>query len=267
MDTYIGVWKVKKIFGLFIAFGLVFIICSDVYAQGSAGRGASLQPRYIIDMPTAGLLPRGSYSIEADFFQEGGVMMRLNTGIMSRVNFGISYGANHVVGSEKIRTNPLPGVNIRLRVLDETTVTPALLIGFDSQGKEPYIRNLERYTIKSPGFFIAVSKNYLILGYLSVHGGFNYSLEDEDGSKGPNVYTGIEKSLGSNISLLLEYNLGMNDHRDRAVGRGRGYLNTGMRWSFGKGFTVGFDLKDLFKNQERVSVGNRTVNIEFVNYF
>lgn len=237
-------------------------------AQGSAGAMANIEPRHIIDMPTAGLVQRGSYSVEMDFFQHGGLMVRINAGIMPSLSFGISYGANHVIGSNKIDPNPLPGVNIRLRLIDETLVGPALTIGFDSQGKESYIEELERFTIKSPGFFVAASKNYNFFGHLSVHGGLNYSLEDSDGSNALNMYTGAEKSIGDDISLVVEYNFALNDARADAVGRGRGYLNTGMRWSFGGGFTLGFDLKDLFKNQpDQISIGNRTVYIEYVNFF
>jgi hypothetical protein len=245
----------------------IWIISMPAAGQGSAGTAATIEPRYIIDMPTAGLLPRGSFSIDMDFFQQGGMMMRLNAGIFHSLSFGISYGANHVIGSDKIDPNPLPGINIRLRVMDETTVTPAVMIGFDSQGKEAYIERLERFTIKSPGFFVSLSKNYSIFGHLSVHGGVNYSLENTDRSKGLNIYSGLEKSFGPEISMLLEYNLGLNDSRSDAIGRGRGYLSTGFRWSFGRGFTLGFDLKDLFKNQDRTSFGNRTVLIEYVNFF
>ncbi len=254
---------------LVLLFVTIFIFPeSNLRAQGSAGASGNIEPRYIIDMPTAGLLQRGSYSVEMDFFQQGGMMMRMNVGIMHSLSFGISYGANHVIGSNKIDPNPLPGINIRLRIIDETLVGPAILVGFDSQGKESYIDELDRFTIKSPGFFVAASKNYHFLGYLSVHGGINYSLEDSDGSNALNLYTGLEKSLGNDMSLLLEYNFGLNDSRADAVGRGRGYMNTGMRWSFGRGFTLGFDLKDLFKNQQdRISIGNRTVFIEYVNFF
>jgi len=253
---------------LLILLPLVTLHENQLRAQGSAGVRANIEPRYLIDMPTAGLLPRGSYSVDMDFFQNGGMMMRINVGIMPSLSFGISYGANHVVGSDKVDPNPLPGVNIRLRIIDETIISPAILIGFDSQGKESYIDELDRYTIKSPGFFVAASKNYNIFGHLSVHGGVNYSLENEDGSGGINLYTGVEKSLGSDMSLFLEYNFALNDARADAVGRGRGYFNTGMRWSFGRGFTLGFDIKDLFKNQrDRVSIGNRTVHIEYVNFF
>ncbi len=257
-----------QIFLLLLVISILCIPQSTSRAQGSAGSAATLEPRYLVDIPTAGLLPRGSFSVDMDFFQYGGVMMRINAGIAHMLSFGISYGANQVVGADKIDPNPYPGINIRVRIVDETTIAPAVLVGFDSQGKEPYIDELDRYTIKSPGFFVVISKNYNMLGNLSVHGGLNYSLERKDGSNAVNMYTGLEKSLGTNISFLLEYNLGLNDARADAMGRGRGYLNTGMRWSVGKGFTLGFDLKDLVKNQrDRASIGNRTVYIEYVNFF
>jgi hypothetical protein len=260
--------KRLRLFSLSIGLLLLFYPVKTAHSQGSAGATASIEPRYIVDMPTAGLIPRGSYSIDMDFFQEGGIMVRINAGILHSVSFGISYGASQVIGTRRIDPNPLPGVNIRFRILDETIIMPAILLGFDSQGKEAYIETYDRYTIKSPGFYVAVSKNYNFLGHMSVHGGVNYSLENKDGSAGINIYSGLEKSLGPDISFLLEYNLGLNDARADAVGRGRGYLNTGVRWSFGRGFTLGFDLKDLFKNQPgRHAFGNRTMYIEYVGFF
>jgi hypothetical protein len=241
---------------------------SSVYTQSSAGMAATIEPRFLIDMPTAGVLEPGSFSADMDLFQDGGMMIRINAGIIPNVSFGISYGANHVVGSEKISANPIPGINIRLRIMDETEVFPAVLIGFDSQGKESYVRETKRFTIKSPGFFVAASKNYDLLGYLSVHGGLNYSLESKDKSNAPNLYAGVEKTIGSNVSILLEYNMALNDARGNAVGRGRGYLNSGLRWSVGKGFTLGFDMKDFFKNRrDRYSVANRTVFLEYIAFF
>ena len=50
-----------------------------------------------------------------------------------------------------------------------------ILVGLDTQGKEGYLKDLRRYEIKSPGFYIAGSKNYAFLGYLSFHGGVGYN--------------------------------------------------------------------------------------------
>jgi hypothetical protein len=187
--------------------------------------------------------------------------------VFENFSFGISYGGTDIIGANKIQMNPLPGVNVKLRLLDEGVTMPALAIGFDSQGKESYIDSTNRYTIKSPGFYAAGSKNYAFLGNLSVHGGANLSLERGDGDKDLNFYVGAEKSIGQNISILAEYDFANNDNNSRALGKGKGYLNFAFRWSWGKGLIVGFDLKNVIKNQNNVEIGNRALQIDYVASF
>ncbi len=232
-------------------------------AQNSAGDEANIEPRYIIDTPTAGLLKRGAFAMDVDFFQEGGMTVGLTAGALDRLNFGISYGGTGIIGDGDIAMQKLPGVNVKFRLFDETMVMPAVALGFDSQGKEPYIDSMQRFTIKSRGFYAAASKNYLFMGNLSIHGGTNYSLENKDGNKNMDFFVGAEKSLGPDISLLSEYDFGLNDNTG-IVGKGNGYLNAGLRWSWGNGFTLGCDLKNLVRNQNNVTVGNRTIEVEYV---
>lgn len=233
-------------------------------AQNSAGDEATIEPRQVIDAPTAGLLKRGSFGMDVDFFQEGGVGIALSAGALERLNFGLSFGGTQILGHEKVTMQKLPGINIKYRFIDESVMMPAIAIGFDTQGKESYIDSTERFTIKSRGLFVAASKNYKLFGNLSLHGGINRSMESKDGDKDLDVFVGAEKSFGPDISFLCEYDFGFNDNGPASLGQGRGYLNTGARWSFGNGFTLGFDLKNLVKNQERVTVGNRLIKIEYV---
>jgi len=243
-----------------------YLLATVSFAQGSAGSDAKVQPRYLVDIPTAGLLDRGGFGFDANFFQAGGVLIGLTAGVIDRLNFGISYGGTYIIGADEPKWNKLPGVNIKYRVFDESDLIPAIAIGFDSQGKEMYIDSLDRYTIKSPGFFVAGSKNYAILGYLSFHGGLNYSLERGDGDSDLNFFIGVEKTIGEDISIMLEHNFGFNDSNREALGKGRGYLNFGARWSLGSGFTFGVDLKDIIKNQQDISIGNRAIRLEYVKY-
>ncbi len=246
---------------MFSFYGLV----SAQATRGSAGAKANVEPRFLVDTPTAGILHRGEFALDIDFFADGGMTVGLSAGVINRLSLGISYGGNSLIGSDEAEFNEVPGINLRYRILDETLLMPALVIGFDSQGREAYIESLDRYTIKSPGFFVTASKNYRFIGNLSVHGGANYSLERGDDDKDLNFFGGAEKSLGKNISLIVEYDFAFNDSNRRAVGRGRGYLNTGVRWSAGGGFTLGLDFKNLIKNRDQVAIGNRTLRIEFVN--
>lgn len=253
--------------------GVVLLLCCTllcpplIRAQSSAGTKGKAEPRFIVDMPTAGMLDKGSFAVDIDFYQEGGVMAGLSAGIFERLSFGISYGGSRLLGSGKAVMDPSPGVNMRVRLLEEQLSLPALALGFDSQGRDGYLKELDRYSIKSPGLFAVVSKNYLFAGYLSIHGGINYTFERADDSKGYNVYAGAEKTIGSFLSLLAEYNLALNDNSGSAIGKGRGYLNLALRWSFSGGITLGVNLKDVLRNSREASMVNRTARIEVVSGF
>ena len=248
---------------------LAFLLANQTHAQSYAGAGAKIEPTMLIDKPTAGMLKRANYSISSNYYQRGGVLVGVSVGIIDQFSFGISYGGTEIVGPNKIEMNPAPGVNAKLRLFDETVLMPAIAVGFDSQGKEPFLKadSLKRFTVKSPGVYVAGSKNYAFMGNLSLHGGLNLSMENEDGDKDMNAYVGVEKTLGSDISILAEYDFAFNDNHNNAVGEGRGYLNLGFRWAWGKGLVIGMDLKNVTKNQKNIYVGNRTLQIDYVGSF
>ena len=244
---------------------VLLTVVGQVYspAQGSAGTSATLESRALIDLPTSGMLSHGKFALDMDFYQGGGLLVRISSGVFNRLLLGISYGGGKIIGTEQPTWNSVPGYSVRFRIIEETMAIPAIAFGFDSQGKEFYIDSLSRYAIKSLGFYVVASKNYEVLGFLSVHGGINYSLERADGDKDPNLFLGIEKTLGSIISTIAEYNLSINDSNQDALGKGRGYLNIGIRASIGDGFTLGFNLKDITRNQQDLTVGNRTMMLEY----
>lgn len=235
--------------------------------QGTAGSDSRFEPRYLIDVPTAGLLHGGSYGLDINFHQEGGALLGFSVGFLDRVNLGLSYGGSKLLGAQNPEMNEAPGVSLKVRVIEENLILPAFAIGFDSQGKDGYLKNLNRYTVKSPGLFVVGSKNYNMAGFFSIHGGVNYSFERADGDKDFNIFAGVEKTLGPFISVLAEYNLAANDSDGNAIGKGRGYLNAGLKWSLGSGLTLGVNLKDLAKNGNDVNVGNRTIGLEYVRMF
>ena len=261
--------QVKKLSLVLMINFLISVPVETALAQSYAGDGATIEPTMLIDKPTAGLLKRGSYSVSSNFFQNGGVLIGISVGVFEPFTFGISYGGTDIIGPNKIDMNPMPGMNAKLRLMNESTLMPAIAIGFDSQGKEPYLNadTSKRYTVKSPGVYIAASKNYEFLGNLSLHGGINKSMETNDGDKDLNMYVGAEKSIGRDISIMLEYDFATNDNNGYALGKGNGYLNFGFRWAWGKGLVVGFNLKNITKNQDNVNVGNRTLQIDYIGSF
>lgn len=242
-------------------------LTSVARTQGAAGTDGKLEPRYLVDMPTAGMPDKGSMVLDVSFYQEGGVLMGVGVGIHDRFSFGISYGGSRIIGSGSPIMNPIPGVNLRLRVLEEGLVLPALVLGFDSQGKDGYLKDLSRYQVKSPGLFAVASKNYSFLGYMSLHGGVNYCFERADGDRDINVFAGVEKTIGPVLSAVLEYNFATNDNSGEAIGKGYGYINAAVRLMLGNGLTVGVNLKDLVKNGSNITVANRTVSLEYSRAF
>lgn len=245
---------------------LLFLITGCLFAQGSAGTAAKYEYRKLIDVPTAGILEKGNVGTSIDVLPGGDVISRIEVGIYDNVSFGISYGGGNVIGSGEIDWYKIPGVNIRVRLIDETLQTPAVTLGFDSQGKGDYYDDVNRYEIKSPGFFAAAAKNFEFLGFLSLHGVINYSLERDDGDENINLAIGLEKTIGPQVSIVAEYDFAINDNNEKAsFGDGKGYLNVGARWSVGDGFTIGLDLRNMLDNKKFTSSkADRAIFVEYI---
>jgi len=240
------------------------IITSNSLPQGTAGEKAKYEYKYLIDMPVAGVLEKGFVAVAADVMRSGVLITFLDVGVFENVSFGISYGGSNIIGTGSIDWYKWPGINVRARILNETKTIPALTLGFDSQGKAEYFDDQNRYAIKSPGFFAAASKNFALWGFLALHATGNYSLENTDGDNFVNLLVGLEKTVGSQVSLILEYNFALNDNNGD-FGSGKGYLNAGIRWSVGSGFTMEIDVRDLLRNSSiNPSSADRALRIEYI---
>ncbi|MCZ7613550.1 MAG: YjbH domain-containing protein [Ignavibacteriaceae bacterium] len=133
---------------LILSFPLFQSLC-----QGSAGDMAKYEYRYLIDMPTAGVLERGVVGVTTEILPYGVLIASIEAGVFENVSIGISYGGDNLIGSGKVDWYNWPGVSIRGRIINEATFFPAITIGFDSQGKGIYEEDTDRFAIKSPGFF------------------------------------------------------------------------------------------------------------------
>ena len=255
---------IRRLLGI----GIVFLLLiATAHPQGSAGTNAVVEPRALVDVPTAGMLPNHNLAVDMNFFQRGGVLAGFSVGIVDRLLIGVTYGGTSLLGTDKIVWNPRPGFNIKLRLLNESILIPAIALGFDSQGRESFLDSLDRYNIKSLGFYAVGSKNYQMLGFFSVHGGVNYTLDQGDDNRNLNIFGGVEKSLGPFAAGFAEYNFNLNDDSRGMLGKVRGYFNLGIRVSIGNGYTVGFNLKGISNDMQDISAGNRTMQIEYVKPF
>ena len=79
----------------------------------------------------------------------------------------------------------------------------------------------------NPPFFCAVCKNFAFLGFFNVHGTLNYTLENNDVDNFVDFSAGFEKTIGSTLSVIGEYDFALNDNNPKYFGNGKGYLNLG----------------------------------------
>ncbi len=216
----------------------------------------------LIDCPTSGLPPWGSYQLNLRLQPDGGMIGGVGAGLFDRLLLRVAYGGNGVIGYGSPTPDPRPELEVRLRILGEGYLSPALSLGFSSRGYDGYDSDNGRYRIKSKGLYGVASKSLFHLERLDLHLGGNYSLEGTD--KDPDLFLGIEQYLNPDFSLLGELSLGLNDDEE-GIGEGKGYLNLGLRWVFGGRLAMEFSFRNLTDNGEEGM--NRTGKITYIDYF
>ena len=239
----------------------LFITASTLAQPGSLYLGM------LIDVPSAKTLPAGEIETELRIYTNGGLLSSLIVGVTDKFSLGVSYGGENIIGTGKVNLNPQPCVHLRYLVLKEHFLSPALLIGFNSQGYGKYDKKLKRYAVKSRGLYAVVSKNTSFLGGIGIHGGVNWSLENEDGDSDPNFFAGFHKRMGPSLVILGEYDTAINDNSNNAIGSGKGYLNLGVRWSFAQRLFVEFSWKNILENGKRVEGSSREVKLFYLTHF
>jgi len=249
----------KKSAVVLVAMLAVYAGTVSTYAQEEAPPppeyGTGLQFTNLANVPIAGLLDRGSYEIDLRMYPEGGLYTFVTIGFLRSVNFGFSYGAGNVIGRGKVDWNPNVEFAFKVRVIPESVVFPAIALGYASQGYGPWLKgaDLNRYTVKSPGFYAVASKNYRMLTELGFHFGVNRSREDSDDDS-LNLFGGVDLALGPEFYLVLEYDTALNDNADSALGDGNGYLSFGVKWAASPNLRLELFFTNLLDNVHEANV-------------
>ena len=131
---------------IFFYKNILFVLLAFTLSQSSH----PYPPLYLITIPTSGVLPYGNYSLEGLLINQGGIVPKLSIGISQKLTLGVSWGIQNLIGDSRITFNKdYPEYHFKYRIFDEDLVKPALVIGFDSQGRGQY-RNCLLYTSPSP---------------------------------------------------------------------------------------------------------------------
>jgi hypothetical protein len=250
-------------------------------------RSEMVQPRKLVDAHTAGILEKGQCDLESRIYPAGdtsysaGLLIGIDAGITNRLTIGLSYGGEGVVGrGPHARPNPLPGWLVKYRLFEESVLFPGIALGYDHQGHggiaDSSLFSYEGYIYKSPGFFIAASKNFLFLNAVQfgLHAMGNYSMEDVDNVNWPNLIAGIDIGIHEELAIVAEYDFGFNltDGNQKYYAEpSDGYLNAGLRWAFSPEFYIEFDARDLLENRKddsgRILGWSREIKLVFIPTF
>jgi hypothetical protein len=246
---------------------LFSLLLFSLFISSAIAQPGALLLGTLMDVPVAKTSAVGSVETGLRLYSEGGMIASLSVGLTGRFTLGVSYGGENIIGIGKINMNPQPCVQVKYLLFEEQNLSPALVIGFDSQGYGGYNKGLKRYAIKSKGFYTVLSKNTSFLGGLGLHIGANFSLETDDGDRDANLFAGCHKWLNPELCLLGEYDAAINDNSDNAIGSGKGYLNAGVRWSFSQRFFIEFSWKNILENQDQVFGSSREIRMIYVAHF
>lgn len=252
---------------------LLLFISYNLFGS-TAGNAAKDEPRYIIDMPNAGILANKHISVTALAYTDGGVMVDFTAAFFDKFNIGISYGANKVLGSGTPLGQKYPGINIKYRIVNESTGFPALVLGFSNQGRGNWIKTMngkkyERFETFSPGIYLAASKNFdWTLGEISLHGGVGYSIDPKPGDRFPNFWVGAEQNLGDDFSITGEINFLLDSQgRDYQIVSDAPLLNLGVKWSASEKLSVQLQFRDLIGTYKIHNEFTRFLVFDFITPF
>jgi len=247
----------------------VFLLAGSLLVPSGRSRAQVLEDIRIVTSPTASILPHGGYLFEGSIGPGSSVLVALKVGFFDRFMLGASYGFQGLIGRGDISANDRPGFEARVRVIEESEAGPALALGVDTQGEDAYIDGADRYQRKSKGLYAVLSKNYRLIGEVSIHGGINYSFENRY-EGGVNAFGGLALDLIKGFGVLLDYNAALDDN-DASVAthltRGRGYLDSGVRFDYRDNLRFKILFKDLLDNYLPQSGVDRSVEVFYISSF
>jgi hypothetical protein len=247
---------------IFLAFIIVVIPVTECGAQG-------MEEYYLSDSPTAGILSHGGYMFRGSMGASSSLLFGVSVGFHDRMMVGVTYGIQKFIGRGDMEANDTPGFEVRIRVIEEKFIGPAMAVGLTTQGRGEYIEEEDRYTIKSRGIYAVFSKNYRWIREFSLHGGLNYSLENRD-EDGLSLFGGLSLNTIPGLSLVVDYNAALDDNNSdvsTVKTRGRGYLDCGICFDSAETLRIRVLFKDLLGNYKPEKGVERTVEIYYVNYF
>jgi hypothetical protein len=235
-------------------------LCADTDTSSSASTKAETSKSIgenspmieLVDIPTAEILDPMTYATTFRFYNDGGLTSRLIIGPLKRVNLGISFDAQRVIGSgdpHLIR----PSVFFKLRFFDGNDYLPALAVGYDNQG-ELWQDSTKEFLHREKGLYL-VGSHEILIPDLEIHAGVNDY--DFDNNAKPFGFFGLSYKITPNFALLSEYDNINNLYNAR--------FNMGGRYWVAPYFNIDFAARYIGHGTSEG--GERIIRLNYVGHF
>lgn len=206
----------------------------------------------VVDIPTADVLDPMTYSTTFRFYSEGGLTGRFILGPLKRVNLGISFDAQRVIGGGDPHM-VTPAVYFKVKAFDGNDYLPALAAGYDNQGML-WQESTRDYLNPAKDLYF-VGSHALFVPNLDLHAGINVNHFDT----GAQTYGffGTSFKFTPSFALLMEYDNIRNGRDNR--------FNVGGRFWVAPYFNVDFAARNIPHGADRG--GERILRLNYVGHF
>jgi hypothetical protein len=224
--------KIKKTLALFL---LSFLLIP-------AARGAVGGDTYLIDAPSAEILPVRAFGINTRVFSGGGLLSYFDFAVSGRFSIGVSETAEHIIGTNDEEIKLLvPALQMKFRAYDGDNTFPALAVGFDNQGFM-YDHGENKYLQTARGAYVVLSKEILTPGLILTPGA-NITVNGFEFDK-PAVFVGASYNISDIFAVMAEWD------NVRSIADSR--VNGGLRVYLYDSFSIDFALRNFNNKAERV---------------
>jgi len=156
-------------------------------------------PSELIDIPTAYAMQRGDLSLDFRVYDGGGVLTKVQLGIVDMLSRGLSLSVDGLIGSGQLGI-PMgrPGIIAKIRIVDEMTMKawPTIAIGYDDS---------EYGNFFGKGVYGMVSKEFAMgKMFFHAHGGLNKPLGGGTESIVAGIFLGADFFFIPQFSLIAE---------------------------------------------------------------
>ena len=197
---------------------------------------------YLIDTPTAEVLPAHGLGINARMFSNGGMLGYLDFAVTGRFSIGASQTFEHLIGTNDQDIKLLvPGLQAKFRFYDGSSALPALAVGFDNQGFL-YDHQAKKYTQTARGVYIAATKEVWIPGFI-FNPGVNVTVDGFEFDRLA-AFASAAFNVADMFALMGEW----DNIRSLKTSR----LNCGVRVYLFENFNFDFALRNFNTKTERI---------------